>query len=189
MMKTLLIPGVRRKIKQDTDARHTAVFTCYLLAYLQIFAFLGVICPVLIAVDYFIERNISSETVINKQQKTWYNKATDYYLYLTDKTITVNRLAYEQIRMNDAVNLHHTVIFKTLTDITFRKGAEVYISRPFGIYRWPLCFAVLSFIFSAFLLLKNTPASKVNRDILISAGLLNFFTCVFMFAVLISPTY
>jgi hypothetical protein len=187
-MKTLMIPGVRRKIKLDTDARQTAIFTCYLLPYLQIFAFLGAIFPVLIAVDYFLEQHIARETVIGKKQKTWFNKDTDYYIQLNDQLISVNPLAYEHLDAGDTVSLHHTVIFNTLTKITFRKDSDTYVSRPFGIYHWPLCFAVLAFAFSVFLLLKNTPASKVNRDILISIGLLNFFACVFMFAVLMGKS-
>ncbi|MDR1666235.1 MAG: hypothetical protein LBS03_00865 [Bacteroidales bacterium] len=185
-MKTLMIPGVRRKIKLDADARQTAVFTCYLLPYLQIFAFLGVIFPLLIATDYFLERQIDRETVADKRQQTWPNGETDCYLLSNDRLIAVNPLAYKQLAVGDTFYLHHTVIFHTLAEISYSSGADVYLSRPFGIYRWPICFACLALVFSVFLLLKNTPTSKVNRDVLISAGLLNFFACVFMFAVLMN---
>ncbi|MDR0815563.1 MAG: hypothetical protein LBN37_07430 [Bacteroidales bacterium] len=186
-MTTPIILGIRRKIKADMNARRTIIFTKHLLQFLQIFAFLGVIFAMLIAADYFAPRNIQSKTITEKKEQRWTNGQIDYYLYAGDSHFTVNQLAYEHLPKGSAINLNYTLIFNTLTEISGADGVDTYISHPFNIYGWTFGIVIVSFLLSGFLLLKNTPSSGVNRDLLVSVGTFNLFTCLFMFAFLFLP--
>ncbi|GHT22037.1 hypothetical protein FACS189430_03210 [Bacteroidia bacterium] len=183
-MATTSISGIRRKVKSDMNVRRTMIFTKHLLQYLQIFAFLGVIFAVLIASDYLVPRKIQTKTITEKKEQRWTNGSSDYYLYTDDCYFTVNQLAYEHLPTGSAIHLNYTAIFHTLTEIEGSDGKATYVSQPFNIYSWTIGFVIVSFLLSVFLLLKNTPSTNTNRDLLVSIGTLNFFTCLFMLAVL-----
>jgi hypothetical protein len=188
-MKTLFISAVRHKIKSDLDRRRTAIFTRHLLRYLQIFAFLGVIFPVLIGVDYFLTPTIKTEMLTNKKHKIWSNRKIDYFFYFNERYIKVDGDIFEQIRVGSMLDLHHTPIFDTFVVMLCRDGEDVYASKPFNIYGWPRIITALTFFLSIFLLLKNRPESKTEHDLLITAGVINTFLCVFMLAFLLFPSY
>jgi hypothetical protein len=181
-MATPIILGIRRKVKTDMNARYTLVFTRHLLQYLQIFAFLGFIFAILIVADYVMPRKLQTKTITEKAKQRWTN-----YLYADDIYFAVDQVAYENLPKGSDLILKYTLIFKTLMEISGTDGVHTYISRPFNIYSWTMGLVIVSFILSGFLLWQNTPTTKCNHDLLVTIGLLNSFTCLFMFAFLFFP--
>jgi hypothetical protein len=177
MKNNLFIAGIRHKIKSDVDMQRTAIFTEHVLKYLQIAAFLGVIFPVLITVDYFLPVKVKTEIILHKRHRAGF-----YYILMREQSITVNQELFYHIVEGSPIDFCHTVIFKTLVRIIYQDGSDVYISKPLNIYGWPSITAVFTFLFSIFLLLKNRPNPRIDQDVLVTVGVINAFLCIFTIA-------
>ena len=127
----MLITGIRHKINAEFDSRRSALFMRYLFHYLQMFAWLGIIIPILIGVDYFCVPKTKDEIVTNKFYKSWdnmihaeYHLFTDSYHFLSDNAF------YENTNIKGKITFYHTPIFETVTFVSTTAGANVYICKP-----------------------------------------------------------
>ena len=180
----MLISGIRQKLSQEFNACRSALVTKYLVHYLQMFAFLGIIFPVLICVDcFFLERNINDEKVKDKYYKLRDNLnhieyfiVTDSYHFLSDDVF------FEQINKEDDVKISRTQIFKTVTNVSFKKNRDVYNCIPSNIYGWPIFFVGLTFICSFITLIKTCKWFKkrdhAKNDSVINFGIFNAILCL-----------
>ena len=180
----MLISGIRQKLSQEFNSCRSAKVTKYLVHYLQMFAFLGIIFPVLIFTDcFFLEIKSNDERVIDKYYKLRDNLnhieyfiVTDSYHFLSDDVF------FEQINKDDDVKISRTHIFKSVTYVSFTKGCDVYNCIPSNIYGWPIFFVGLTFICSFISLIKINKWLKksdfIKNDSVINFGIFNAIICL-----------
>jgi len=179
----MLIVGLRHKIVSEIDSRRSSLFTRYLMHFLQMFAFLGVIFPVLIGVDYYSAAQTKNEVVKKKHYKLvnhinhieYYIK-TDSYDFLFDIDF------YEKTAINDQLTFYLTPIFKTITKISHKSEDQESINKPDNIYGWPLIVVGLTFICSVIMIIRlwgwTKKRDRVNYDSVVNLGVINGFLCI-----------
>ncbi|MDR2914122.1 MAG: hypothetical protein LBV74_04725 [Tannerella sp.] len=179
----MLINGIRHKLGSEVDARRSASFLRYLIHYLQMFAFLGVIVPILIGVDYFIVPETQDETVTNKFYQVMDNLNQIEYHFFTDSYRFISDIVfYENTDIGDQIILYRTPIFKTITNVSHQAEQGVYICKPTSIYGWPLIVVGLTFICSLIMIIKTwgwiRKRNHVKYDSVVNLGVINAFLCV-----------
>ncbi len=178
----MLINGIRHKLGSESDARRSASFMRYLIHYLQMFAYMGAIIPIVIGIDYFLTPETKKEVVIeryyqimNQLNDIEYHFRTDSYHFLSDK------IFFENTDENDEVTFYYTPIFKTITDVTHRVNQSVYVCKPNSIYGWPLIVVGLTFICSIIMIIKTwgwiKKRNHIKYDSVVNLGVLNAFLC------------
>ena len=178
----MLITGIRHKINSELDSRQSALFMRHLIHYLRMFAYLGVIIPCLIVVDYFCAPQIKDEKVTNKYHMVMdnlnhieYHFFTDSYRFLSDKSF------YENTNIKDNVTFYYTPIFNSVTYVSHVVGQGVYVCKPSNVYGWPLFVAGITFICSIIILVKTIGRTKKREsfkgDSMVIMGLINAFLC------------
>ena len=179
----MLIAGVRHKINTELDKRRSAIFTRYLIHYLQMFAFLGVIFPVLIGVDYFCVPHTKDEVVTNKFYHVMDNLSHIEYHFITNSYRFLSDIIfYENTDIDDRVTFYYTPIFNTVTDVLHHADRAVYICKPSSIYGWPLIVACLTFICSLIMIFKTwgwiRKREYLRYDSVVNLGVINMFLCI-----------
>jgi len=146
------------------------------------FAWLGVIIPVLIGVDYFCTLKTRDEVVINKFYQSWDNMAhVDYHLFTDSYHFLSDNAFYENTNVKDKVTFSYTPIFKTVTSVSHMSGQDVYVCKPPNIYGWPLITAGLTLFCSIIVVVKNWGWRKKRKyyrfDAVANLGVVNIFLC------------
>ncbi len=175
----MVITGIRYKIQSDADALRTASFNGYLLHYLRMFAFLGIIVSVAIGVDYMLKPQIKREILKNKFYQIVEDQNRVKYSFYTDSYhFTGNSGFYDHIEKGDTLTYYHTPILKTLTDVSYQSGENTFVCKPISIYGWLLIMPCLLLVLSVILLVKTQRKKIVKHDPIINLGIINAFLCI-----------
>ena len=147
-----LITGIRHNIRTELDLHQSALFMRYVMHFLEMFAFLGVIIPVLIGIDYFCPPKTKDEMIIDKFYKTMDNNYVEYHILTNTFHFLSDHAFFKNTNINDKVTLCHTPIFKHVTRSSYTSGTNIYVYEPDTIYWLPLIFlfcltSILSVIF------------------------------------------
>jgi len=149
------------------------------------FAFLGVIIPVIIGVDYFSTPQTKIERVKNKYYQVTDQMSHGEYHIITDSYhFHYDLIFYENITIKDHLTFYLTPIFKIVSKISHRTDRQEYICKPQNIYGWPLIVVCLTFIFSIILIIKlwgwKKNHNRIKYDSLVNLGVINVFLCLFV---------
>jgi len=179
----MLITGIRHAINSELDARRSAVFIRYLIHYLEMFAIIGVILPVVIGVDYFYAPQTKEEQITYKYYQIMDNmNHIEYYFHAGPYRFLSDIIFYENTNVNDRVTFHYTPIFKKVTSVSSRNNRFVYTCRQQSIYDWPILIVGLTFICSIFVIIK-TVLMKKTKDVVydsnVNFGIINTILCLF----------
>ena len=150
----MLITGIRHRVKLELDAQRTDIFKIYLLHYLQMFAILGIIFPVLIGIDYFSSPVEKKEAVTNKYYSPQTSTQIYYYLYTETIRFRSDYNLYEKVYIGDTITFVYTPIFKLYTDVFYGEGIYLYHSSIDTVYGWLLVVVATTFVLSSVFLLK-----------------------------------
>jgi hypothetical protein len=180
----MLITGIRHAISSELDVRRSAVFMRYLIHYLELFAILGIILPILVGVDYFCDTQTKDEIVTNKYYQIMDNlNQMEYYFYAGSNRFISDVVFYENTNISDHVTFYRTPIFKTVTSISHQKDSYVYKCKPVSIYGWPILIVVLTFICSVIMIFKTWRVIRkhenIKYDSVINLGIINAILCLF----------
>jgi len=180
----MLITGIRNTINSELNVRRSAVFMRYLIHYLEMFAMIGVILPILIGVDYFCMTQPKEEIVTNKYFHVMENmNKIEYYFYTSSHRFLSDIIFYENTNVADPITFHRTPIFKTATSVTHRSGQLIYTCKPPNIYGWPILIMVLNFICSIIVIFKTRMLLKktenIEYDAKVNLGIINAILCLF----------
>jgi len=178
----MLITGIRQKMKSESNARRSATIARYLIHFFQMFAFLGIIFPVLICVDYFSETQTNDEIVVDRYYTFMENVNhieycfnTESYQFLSDK------IFYDHTHKDDLVTLSRTPIFRTVTNVAHHTDNMVYNYKPYNLYGWPITFTFLTFFLSLALLIMIgfwlNKRTNIKYDTILNFGILNSIIC------------
>ena len=181
----MLITGIRHLISAELDSRRSTTFVRYLLHYLQMFAFLGVIIPIVIGVDYFSPPQTKDVIVTNKfsfviddLNHLEYHISTESYAFRT------NVIFYENTKIQDHITLVCTPIFKTVTNVITHAKQSDYNCKPNGVYGWPLVIVCLTLMCSAIYMIKTwgwiRKRKQIKYDSIINLGIINSLLCIFI---------
>ena len=178
----MLITGIRHIINAEFDSRRSALFMRYLFHYLQMFAWLGVIIPVLIGIDYFYVPQTKDEVVTNKYYRSWDSMFhVDYHIFTNSYHFLSDNVFYENTNIDDRITFYYTPIFKTVTFVSRKAGANVYVCKPSNIYGWPLIVAGMTLICSFIIVIKTwrwqKRRKKLKFDLVANLGVVNIFLC------------
>ena len=178
----MLIIGIRHKINSELDARRSATFTRYLLHYLRMFAFIGVIIPLLVAIDYYCNRLTIEETVKNKYIiAPMYNKA-EYHIFTDRHHILTENSFYENSIIGDNLTFNYTPIFKTVTNVSYSIDDSIFDYKLNSVYGWVSIIVLITFVTSLIVLIKSWGRIKKQKlkksDSLINIGIINAILCL-----------
>ncbi|MDR1171085.1 MAG: hypothetical protein LBL24_01385 [Bacteroidales bacterium] len=178
----MLITGIRHQLGSEVDARRSATLLRYLIHYLQMFAFLGVIIPVLAGVDYFLLPETKDEIVTNKFYQVKDNLNFEYHFFTESYRFISDIVFYENTNIDDRITLYHTPIFKAITNVSHPVEQGVYICNPANIYGWPFIVVGLTFICSLIMIIRTwgwiQKRNHVKYDSVVNLGVINSFLCV-----------
>ena len=180
----MLIAGVRQKVKSELDTRHSASFMRYLMHFLQMFAFLGIIIPILASVDYFLPPETIDEVVINKyyDPASIHTKYTEYQFITASYSFRSDITFYQNINIGDKVTYLFTPIFKTATNVIFNTRNIEYKCGFTNIYDWKFIIIVVTFLTSTFVVLKTRgwlrKKRNIKHNIITNIAIVNVFLCL-----------
>jgi len=193
----MLISGIRQKLSHEFNSRRSASVTRYLIHYLQMFAFLGVIFPVLIVIDCrFLDQHADNEIVKDKYYKLRDNlNHIEYFIFTDNYHFLSDLVFYEHLNKGDGIKIFRTCIFRTVTDVTYRTGQADYKYKPTNIYNsWLIVVVGLTFICSLITIIitsmwiRKRDFSK--NDPVITFGIINAIMCLItIFAALFPMLY
>ena len=179
----MLITGIRQAINSELDTRRSGVFMRYLIHYLQMFAFIGVILPVVIVVDYFNETQTKDEIVTNKYYQVMDNlNQIEYHFFTASYRFLSDNIFYENTNISDRIVFHHTPILKTVTSVTHRSGRTIYTCKPNNVYGWPIIIVGITFICSLIVIIRTWGLLRKNKNIKydskVNLGIINAVLCL-----------
>lgn len=180
----MLISGIRQKLSHEFNRRRSASVMQYLFHYLQMFAFLGIIFPVLLIIDCrFLEEQTNDEIVTDKYYKLRDNlNSIEYFIFTDSYRFLCDDVFFEHINKDDNIKIIRTQIFKTVTSVTYRKDFKVYKCNPTNIYKWPIFIVALTFICSIVTLIILCKWRKkreyIQSDSAINFGIFNALLCL-----------
>jgi len=171
----MLISGIRQKLSYEFNLRRSAMITKCLVHYLQMFAFLGIIFPVLILIDYcFLDRISNDELVIDRYYKFTDNlNSIEYKIFTDSYHFRPDHVFYEHINKDDKIIISRTKIFKTVTNVSFKKNLKLYKCNPMSIYNWPIFIVGVTFICSLITIFKIRKWFK-KHDFMKNNSVINF---------------
>ncbi|MCL2312162.1 MAG: hypothetical protein FWC41_06715 [Firmicutes bacterium] len=181
----MLITGIRHAISTELDTRRSSIFMRYLYQYLEMFAFLGIILPIVIGVDYFCVSKLKDVTVTNKYYQVMDNlNQIEYYFYTDSYRFLSDVIFYENTKISDKITLHRTPIFHTVTCVTSSSDQLVYMCKPTNVYGWPFIIVALTFICSIIFIIKTwgwmRNSEFIKYDSMINMGIINAILCIFI---------
>jgi hypothetical protein len=149
------------------------------------FAFVGVILPISIGVDYFYEPQTKDAIVVKKYYQVTDNlNQMQYYLFTDSYNFLCDAIFYENTNVNDPVTLNRTSIFKVVTNVSRRSDQMVYTCRQHSVYGWPIIVVGLTFICSVVLISKTCGLRKtceyIKYDSTVNLGIINAIMCSFI---------
>ena len=178
----MLITGIRHQLNSELDSQRSAVFMRYVIHFLQMFAWLGVIVPISIGVDYYLNPETKTEMVSNKYKQVMSDMNHVEYHFITDShKFLSNSAFYENTNIKDAVTFYCTPIFKTVTFVSHKVEQNVYTCKPDNIYGLPLIVAGLTFICSIIIIFKTlgwkNRREQFKYESVVNLGAVNAFLC------------
>jgi hypothetical protein len=181
-MKFMLITGIRQKMKSESNARRSAVVARYLIHFFQMFAFLGIIFPVLICVDYFSETQSDEEIIKDKYYKLMDNLNHIEYCFFTENYhFLSDKIFYDHTNKDDVVTLSRTPIFRTVTNVAHYANSTVCNFKPYNLYGWPVVFTFITFFLSIMLIVMTrfwiNKRINIKYDTILNFGILNSIFC------------
>ena len=181
----MLITGIRHIISSELDIRRSAVFMRCLVHYLEMFAWLGIILPIFIGIDFFSKTLTKEETVTNKYyQIVDSQNQREYYFHTTSYQFLSDIIFYENTNISDRIILHRTPIFNIVTSVSHRVNNLVYKCKPNNIYSWPLIIVAMTFIFSVIMSIRTFSMIRkqeyIKYDAMINLGIINSIFCIFI---------
>jgi len=155
-----------------------------LIHYLEMFAIIGVILPVIIGIDYFYSPQTKDAIVTNKYYQVMDNmNQIEYYLYTGSYRFLSDIIFYENTNVADPITFHYTPIFKTVTSVSRKNNQLVYTCKQQSIYSWPILVVGLTFICSIIVIIKISISKKNKEDIVydskVNLGIINAILCLF----------
>ena len=144
------------------------------------FAYMGVIIPVFVGIDYFTAPKTKNEIVINKYYEVKNNlNQIEYHFFTESERFLSDIIFYENTDIDDQVTFYYTPIFNSITKVT----SGSYTCEPNNIYGWLLIVIGLTFICSAVVVIKTWGWIKkrehVKYDSVVNWGVINAFLCIF----------
>ena len=187
----MLISGIRHRVKLELDAQRTDVFKVYLLHYLRMFSFLGVIFPILIGVDYFSKPTEKEEKIINKLYVPISPNQVHHYIYTETYRFRCDQTLYNKAYIGNNITFQQTPIFKVYTIVSYGSGSDVYSFYVSNVYGWALIIIVATFVLSALLLSQFLSKQQhIKQDLLINIGIINsLLCCIIVITVLFQKLY
>ena len=187
----MLITGVRNRILSETNTRSSWNFRRYLIHYIQMFAIMGIIFPIVIASDYFSEPKTINAAVTKKYYTPIYDNTIYYYVNTELYNFRSDKNFFENVEIGEVITFGYTPIFSVFTIVTRRSGNLFYKCELDNVYGWPLVIAGLTFLLSTILIFKLRRKRKNKEyDSLINLGLINAFICIIIIvAVLFQNLY
>lgn len=180
----MLITGIRHAINSEHDIHRSTVFMRYLVHYLDMFAFIGMILPLVIGVDFFLNAQTKEEIITSRYYEVMDNLHIEYYLHTDSYRFLSDVLFYENTKVADQVTFHRTPIFKAVTSVSHQSNKLVYTCKPTNIYGWPLIIVMVSFVFSVILIIKTWGLIRKHEIIkynsMVNLGIINAILCIFM---------
>ena len=180
----MLIAGIRHQINAELDSRRSTTFVRYLIYYLQMFAFMGIIFPVVIGVDYFCTPEIKDEIVTNKFSILINLNQTEYHINTNSFNFLSNAIFYENTKIQDHVSLVCTPIFHTVTNVSNYHDRIDYKCKPKNLYDWPIIIAALTFVCSIIYFVKTwgwiRKRKQIKYETIINLGIINSLLCIFI---------
>ena len=180
----MLISGIRHAISSELDVRRSAVFMKYLIHYLEMFAIIGVILPIVIVADFFYAPQTKDEIITNKYYQVMDNmNQIEYYLYTGSYRFLSDIIFYENTNISDHITFNYTPIFKTVTSVSRKNNQLVYTCKQQSIYGWPIIIVALTFICSLIVIIKSILRKKpddIEYDSKVNLGIINSIMCVFI---------
>ena len=186
------INAIRHKKKSEVDDQRSASLSIILMHFIQAFAFLGVIFPILLGVDYFCAPLIKTETVINKYYKVINNlEKIEYHFFTNSDNFLSDIYFFDHTNIGDPVTYYISPIFKTVTHVT----AVEYECKPKNIYGWLLIIIGISFIFSIYIVgitwgwrrkLELPGASNSFTNSNVNLGIINAILCLLSLLIILS---
>jgi len=179
----MLISGIRHKINAETDARRSAILMKYVVHYMQMFAFLGVIIPILVSVDYFLTPQAKGEKVVNKFALAMEHAHKIEYYFLSDsRRFCTDAMFYENANVGDEIIFLCTPVFHIATIVTSRINGVVYECKLPSVYGWAFIFIGVTFLSSAFMIVKTWNWKRQKKylkyDFMVNFGIINTVLCI-----------
>ena len=179
----MLITGIRHAISSELDTHRSAIFMRYLMHYLKMCAFLGVMLPIVIGAYYFFDTQMKEETVTNKYYQVMDNlNQIEYYFFTDSYHFLSDIIFYENTNVADRIIFHRTPILKTVTNVTNRSDRFIYTCKPSNIYAWPLIIVALTFVCSVIFITQTWSLKKrresIKYDSKVNLGIINALLCV-----------
>ena len=178
----MLITSIRHKVNSELDAYQSASFMRYLMHFLRMFAYLGIIFPILIGVDYYLEPLKTDETVINKYHEQSHYGNVIYRLYTDSHQFFPDNYLYTHTEKGDKITIHFTPIFSTVTFVSKEINSNVYMCNARSIYGVLIILVCLTFLFSIFLIIKTwgwiKKRKRIKFNIAVNVGIVNAFLCL-----------
>ena len=179
----MLITGIRQKLNVEFNTHRSALVSRYLIHIFQMFAFLGIIFPVLIVYDYVSEKQKDNEILRDKYYKLMDNLNqieycffTDTYQFYSDKTF------FEHANKDDMITLFRTTIFKTVTNVSYSNNGSVYSYKPCSIYGWPIVVTFITFVCSVIMIILTSAWVRKTKNVkyerMLNLGILNSISCL-----------
>lgn len=187
----MLISSIRHKIKSEFDLHRSALFMRYVMHYLKMFAFLGMIIPALIVADHFSTPKTKEETITNKFYRVIGTSYGEYHIFTNTFHFISDNTFFENTNINDRLELRYTPIFKHITSALCKKEAAVYVYEPDTVYWWlVIFFACLTIILSINFVIRtwncNRKKACLKYDSMLNQGvIIAFLSISFIISILI----
>ena len=189
------INAIRHKKKSEIDAQRSASLSIVLMHFIQAFAILGVIFPILLGVDYFCAPLVKTETVINKYYKVIDNLDNIEYRFFTNTDDFLSDISfYNNTNIGDPVTYYISPIFKTVTLVSHQD----YKCNPKNIYGLLLIIIGISFISSICIVCKTwgwkrkmeLPGARnsfnSSNNFIVNWGIINAVLCLISLLIILS---
>jgi len=145
------------------------------------FAYIGIIFPILIGVDYYIDPLKIDEIVINKHHEHVYGKIV-YRVFTDSHHFSSDYYFYKHTEIGDIITFHSTPIFNTITSVTKRTDGAVYNCSIDSIYGMLLILVCLTLVISIIVIIKTWGWIKKQKRIIfnltVNLGLVNAVLCM-----------
>ena len=190
----MLITGIRHKIKTEKNARIAASFIKYLVHFLKMFAFLGIIIPLLLGIDYCCKQHSKNETVTYKYCVTFDNTVFRRIYTDTFHDFFCDSDFYDNTNIGDKVTYSVTPIFSLYTNVSILTNSRVYICILSRVYIWLFILSFITVTLSIIVIIRTDESERNHKstkfDYVVNIALINTLLCIIIIvAVLLRTPY
>jgi len=151
------------------------------------FAFIGIIIPILVVVDYYMERLSIDETVTNKYVVPM-SSSIKYYIYTDKQQILTKNDLYDNLNVGDRVSFKLTSIFNTVTNVSYTANNSIRNYKLDSVYGWPLIIVLATFVTSFIVVYKTWGLKRkrgIKSNLTTNIGVVNAFLCLMTLVVVL----